>query len=112
MRIHTDDNGVYANAISSIADGTDVEGHLYQVSAGAEHLTLEFQHGAVKEAGVNGITSESLLAVLIHRTNVLNKRFPCRENALAITKLEEALMWFDKRTADRKSRGVEGKEVK
>lgn len=110
MRIHTDDNGVYANAISSLADGTDVEGHQYQVTAGATTHSLAFQHGAVKEAGVNGITSEALLAVLIHRTNVLNKRFSCRENALAITKLEEALMWFNKRTADRKARDVEGLE--
>ena len=35
-------------------------------------------------------------------------RFACRENALAITKLEEALHWLQHRTADRESRGVEG----
>lgn len=35
-------------------------------------------------------------------------RFACRENAIAITKLEEALMWLDKRTADRERRDVEG----
>lgn len=110
MRIHTDDNGVYANAISSLSDGTDVEGHRYDIQAGKNFTGLMFQHGAVKESGVNGITSEALLAVLIHRTNVLNKRFACRENALAITKLEEALMWFNKRTADRKARDVEGLE--
>lgn len=35
-------------------------------------------------------------------------KFACRENAIAITKLEEALMWLDKRTADRERRDVEG----
>jgi hypothetical protein len=42
----------------------------------------------------------------------LNGKFPCRENSIAITKLEEALMWLNKRTADRVKRGVEGKNLK
>ena len=111
MRIHTDDNGVAVNAISKTADGADVEGHLYQVLAGPKTTYLEFQNGAVKEAGVNGLTNEALLAALIHRTNVLNNRFPCRENALAITNMEQALMWLEKRTNDRKAHQVEGLEV-
>jgi hypothetical protein len=36
------------------------------------------------------------------------RKFRCRENSLAITKLEEALMWLEKRTADREARKVEG----
>ena len=38
----------------------------------------------------------------------LNKKFPCRENAVTITKLDEALMWQEKRTKDREARKVEG----
>jgi hypothetical protein len=110
MRIHTDKNGVAVNAISTLADGSNVAGHLYQVLAGPNTITVEFQNGAVKERGVNGVTNEALLAILIHRTQVLNERFPCRENSIAITKMQEALMWFDKRTADREARGVEGQE--
>ena len=34
MRIHTDHNGVAVNAISTLTDGSDVEGHLYQVLIG------------------------------------------------------------------------------
>ena len=112
MRIHTDDNGVAVNAISKTADGTDVEGHLYQVLAGPKTVHLEFQMGAVKENGVNGLTNEALLAALIHRTNVLNKRFPCRENALALTKIEEAQHWLHHRTLARMARGVEGTQEK
>lgn len=56
----------------------------------------------------DGTTNEEVLRVLIDRLVYLNNKFSCRENALAITKLEEALMWLEKRTADRKVRGVEG----
>ena len=34
--------------------------------------------------------------------------YKCRENAIAITKLEEALMWLNKRTQDRIKRKVAG----
>lgn len=44
--------------------------------------------------------------------NWLQNKFSCRENAIVITKLEEALMWLNKRTEDRKQRGVEGKHLK
>ena len=37
-----------------------------------------------------------------------NGKFACRENVLAITTLEEALMWLEKRTKDREARLVEG----
>ena len=40
----------------------------------------------------------------------LNNKFPCRENALTITKLEEALMWNEARTRNRINRNVEGKD--
>lgn len=35
-------------------------------------------------------------------------KFRCRQNALAITHLEEALHWCQDRTAEREGRGVEG----
>ncbi len=109
MRIHTDNNGVAVNAISTLSDGTDVEGHHYQVLMGVQGVTIQFQNGPVSESGVNGLTNEALLALLIHRTKFINKKFPCRENSIAITNMEQALMWFEKRTADRIDRGVEGK---
>jgi hypothetical protein len=34
--------------------------------------------------------------------------FKCRENAIAITKLEEALLWLGSRTARREAQQVEG----
>lgn len=56
----------------------------------------------------NGTTLEELLRVFVERLADLNKRFPCRENSLAVTKAEESLMWLNKRTSDRVKRGVEG----
>lgn len=72
---------------------------------------LEFQRGPVPENGHNGWTNEAVIAVLIHRIEHLNSLFPCRENSLAITKLQEAKLWLEERTRGRVNRGVEGKEV-
>lgn len=57
---------------------------------------------------VEGTTLEEMLRVSIERLALLNGKFPCRENSLAITKMEEALHWLNHRTADRVKRGVEG----
>ena len=57
----------------------------------------------------NGTTLEEILRVSIERLQDLNGRFACCENSIAITKMQEALMWLNARTVDRKKRGVEGK---
>lgn len=70
---------------------------------------LHFQHGPISEAGVNGITNEALLSIVRDRLEgAQGGDFQCRENALAITAIEEASLWLAKRTLDRMSRGVEG----
>jgi hypothetical protein len=104
--IVTGSGAVYA--LSSV-NGADVEGHVYQLAVGPRDCqTLSFQLGAVGEAGHNGVQNEQVITALVHRLGVLNKRFPCRENSIAITHLETALLWLEKRTADRRFRGVEG----
>lgn len=60
----------------------------------------------------DGTTNEEVLEVLIDRMQFLQSKFPCRENAIVITNLEESLMWLNKRTADRVKRNVEGKQIK
>jgi hypothetical protein len=60
----------------------------------------------------DGTTNEEILEMLIDRMNYLQGKFPCRENAIAITKLDEALLWLNKRTSDRIKRDVEGKNIK
>lgn len=53
-----------------------------------------------------------LVSVALEQLKYLNKKFPCRENAITITKWEEGLMWQEKRTKDRLARNVEGKNEK
>lgn len=80
--------------------------------------TLQFIDKEPKEEGStelvtvsDGTTNEAVLEVLIDRMQFLQSKFPCRENAIVITKLEESLMWLNKRTADRQQRNVEGKQL-
>lgn len=96
-------------------------GHVYELSnfESDTKQTLNFikkepvtQGSSELRTVMDGTTNEEVLLVLIDRLNVLNARFPSRENSIVITKLEESLMWLNKRTVDRKARGVEGKQVK
>jgi hypothetical protein len=59
----------------------------------------------------DGTTNEDVLAVLIDRLKFLNAKFPCKENSVAITHIETALLWLEKRTRDRIARGVEGQNL-
>lgn len=75
----------------------------------AADVVLNFQTGPINEVGVNGITNEALLAIVLDRLGYFQKgAFKCRENALAITKIEEAILWLLSRTFARMRRGVEG----
>lgn len=57
----------------------------------------------------NGAFVEGVIAAALGRLNCYQEsKFKCRENALAITKLEEALHWLQHRTTAREARAVEG----
>ncbi len=77
--------------------------------AAFSRIPLVFQNGPVMEAGINGITNEALLAVVIDRMQGFQSGpYACRENALALTKLEEAMHWMRARTRRREADGTEG----
>jgi len=74
--------------------------------------SIHFQNGPILENGRNGCTNEDLIIIVVDRLNGFQSgEFSCRENAIARTKLEEALMWLNKRTSDRLKRGVEGRSI-
>jgi len=74
---------------------------------------IDFQEGPIKECGVNGACNEDLIAMVICRLeHFQNSPYSSRDNAMAITKLEEALLWLRKRTIGRENRGVEGTSTK
>jgi hypothetical protein len=87
--------------------------HLYVLSLPDSETWLRFQNGPIKESGTNGITHEALLAVVVDRLRGFQSGpYACRENALALTKLEEAMHWLHSRTRARVARGVEGTHAK
>ena len=71
-------------------------------------ISFTIQNGPVKEKGVNGCQVDTIVEAAKKIIEGLNAKFPCRENSMAITKLDECLMWLDKRTKDRVARQVEG----
>lgn len=71
-------------------------------------ISFNLQNGPVKENGVNGCQVDTIIEAAKLILEGLNKNIPCRENAVAITKLDEALMWLEKRKKDREKRNVEG----
>ena len=99
----------------------DVEGpgcgrHYYQVvrNVGEEEKQLlcevQFQNGPRgEENSIPGVVEGDLLEIVRHRLQCFQKEpFATRDNACALTHIEEALMWLNKRQADRKERGVLG----
>ena len=99
-----------------------VEGHKYELTnfenKNEQGQTLQFiQKEPINEGSTelktvsDGTTNEELIEMLLDRMNYLQSKFPCRENAIAITKLDEALLWLNKRTADRMKRNVEDKQI-
>jgi hypothetical protein len=97
-------------------EGADLKSNpcAYLLGPGLEFGThILFQNGPINESGVNGITHEALLAIIIDRMRSFQEGpYACRENALALTKLEEAKMWLCSRTKERMGRGVEGTHEK
>ena len=71
-------------------------------------ITFKIQDGPIKENGKNGCQVDDIIEVALEFIKTANSSYPCRENAVAITKLEEALMWLEKRKKNRVKRGVEG----
>ena len=91
----------------------DNEGHPAGGTSAGVGIDVTWQNGPLSVNGErkeqNGAFVEDVIAIAVGRLKFYQgTMFVCRENALAITKLEEALHWLDHRTKDRETRGVEG----
>lgn len=76
-------------------------------------LKIRWQDGPLgrphERGPANGAFVETVISAALQRLQFYNEtEFSCRENSLAITKLEEALHWLEHRTRERERRGVEG----
>lgn len=74
---------------------------------------VNFQNGPIKEFGVNGVTQEALLAIVIDRLISFQAGpFACYDNEVALSNCQFALERLQQRTKARIARGVEGTHQK
>ena len=79
-------------------------------------INVEWQNGPLgrgdERQEPNGAFVEDLVHIAAKRINhyqeAASGKFACRENALALTALQEAGHWLNERTAQREDRAVEG----
>jgi hypothetical protein len=108
-------------AITITADEPDVSygnaSHCYTLSfidkeGRYAEVGIDFQRGPIKEVGVNGLTNEALLAVLIDRMEGFQSgEFACDDNREVLNNLLNASRWLQERTLARMRRGVEGTNI-
>lgn len=76
--------------------------------------SIQFQDGARKEENsIQGVCDQDLLEIVRHRLQCFQSGpYSSRENACALTHIEEALMWLNRRVEDRIERNVLGRNEK
>lgn len=116
---------ITSHKVNGVNDGITVEAETDLGPGGAPHMyrcrfansrgayTFNFQKGGIQEVGVNGLTHEVLLAIVIDRLEHFQKGpFPCGENAEALKHINRAMACLKQRTENRLARGVEGTHQK
>ena len=90
----------------------DEKGHPAGGNVSGNMLDIVWQNGPLgrgeKREEPNGAFVESVIYAAKQRIEYYQTKFACRENALAITKLDEALHWLNARTSRREEAGTEG----
>jgi hypothetical protein len=90
----------------NITDGLDFQKYY-------KALTIRFQDGPIKEEGINGLTNEVLLAILLDRMGGFQAGdYKCHDNQMAMDSMQTAMLYLHKRTMDRMARNVEGTNTK
>jgi len=86
--------------------------HVYQIDLqdGNSVVEIKFQNGARKlQDSIHGVLDTDILEIVRHRLQAFQQGpFASRENAVALTHIEEALMWMNRRVEDRIERNVLG----
>lgn len=94
----------------------DMDGRPAGGSTRGTGIVIDWQNGPLGRGNdrlaPNGAFVEGVIEAALDRLAFYQSgQFRCRENALAITKLEEALHWLQSRTSRREEAGVEGTHV-
>jgi hypothetical protein len=75
----------------------------------ASRYRIDFQNGPINEVGVNGLTHEALLAILIDRMEGFQAGpYASGDNQEALDAMRRAQTALQRRTLARMARGVEG----
>lgn len=110
-------NRVYA----SDEKGNGGANHEYLIAGGETgtgqyevYTTILLQNGARKEENsIHGVIDTDLLEIVRDRLKSFQSGpFATRDNACALTHIEEALMWMNRRVEDRIERNILGKNEK
>lgn len=104
---------------TSIENTTDENGNPTGGHVRGLGIDINWQNGPLGRGdgriAPNGAFVEDVLVAAQKRIEFYQRanggKFRCRENAIAITKIEEALMWLESRPARRESAGIEGTHV-
>jgi hypothetical protein len=92
---------------SASEDGSPTGGQTTAVGLRIDWQNGPFGKGADQQA--NGCLVETVIIAAIERLQFYQaSRFACRENELALAKLQEAIHWLHHRAEERASRHVEG----
>lgn len=71
-------------------------------------IKIKLQSAPISEVGIDGLQIDDVIEIVKNIIQSFNARFPCRENSMCITHLDEAQLWLIKRKLDREKRNVEG----
>ncbi len=85
--------------------------HVYEIKREGNDplVAIWFQNGPIAEVGINGVTHEALIAILIDRLKAFQEGpYACPENLAAWSHLAMAQSALFSRTLARAGRGVEG----
>lgn len=104
---------VVSEALEHYLFKTDSNGNPTGGQSSARGITVNWQDGPLgtgeNRKEPNGAFVEELIQIAVDRINFYNdSKFRCRENSLAVTKLEEALHWLNARTQRRTEKNIEG----
>lgn len=104
-------NTVYAVDEKGVGNANHVYNVIVTDGQGNETpYSIAFQNGPRKEMdSIHGLLDTDLLEIVRDRLQGFQSgEFACRENAIALTHLEECLLWMNLRVENRAERGVLG----
>lgn len=99
-------NTVYAVDEAGVGNAN----HEYVIMCDNGPIEIAFQNGPRNASdSIRGVLDTDLLEIVRDRLKGFQSgEFACRENACALTHIEEALMWMNRRVEDRIERRVLG----